>query len=79
MLLICRAIRTRATRFVKEFAQAHNEVANAKPFWMKFFEVFGIQARTVSSYEVQGKDLVPACLAQLVRCHQNVSRAAPRR
>lgn len=57
MPLSRREIRTRATRFVKEFAQAYNEEADAKPFWMKFFEVFGIQARTVGSYEVHVKKL----------------------
>lgn len=57
MPLSRREIRTRATRFAKEFADAHNEEAEAKPFWEKFFAVFGIQTRTVGSYELHVKKL----------------------
>ncbi|MFN8352508.1 MAG: DNA methyltransferase [Flavobacteriales bacterium] len=57
MPLSRREIRARATRFAKDFAHAHNEEADAKPFWLKFFEVFGVQARSVGSYEVHVKKL----------------------
>jgi hypothetical protein len=60
MPLSRREIRTRATRFVKEWANAHNEDADAKPFWQEFFDVFGIRSRTVGSYEVHVKKLSKA-------------------
>ena len=52
MPLSRREIRTRATRFAKQWADAHNEEADAKPFWVEFFNVFGIRSRTVGSYEL---------------------------
>ncbi|MBK9275287.1 MAG: class I SAM-dependent DNA methyltransferase [Flavobacteriales bacterium] len=57
MPLSRREIRTRATRFAKQWANAHNEDADAKPFWIEFFEVFGVRSRTVGSYEVHVKKL----------------------
>ena len=60
MPLSRREIRTRATRFRKQWATAHNEDADAKPFWGEFFEVFGIRARTVGSYEMHVKKLSKA-------------------
>jgi hypothetical protein len=57
MPLCRRAVRTRATRFVQEFAQAHHAEADAKPFGLRCVEVCGIQARTVGSNEVQVKKL----------------------
>ncbi len=38
MPLSRREIRTRATRFAKQWAAAHNEDADAKPFWYVFFQ-----------------------------------------
>ncbi len=52
-----REIRTRATKFAKQWAQATDEEADAKPFWYEFFHVFGIRARTVGSYEVHVRKL----------------------
>lgn len=60
MPLSRREIRTRATRFAKQWAKAHNEDADAKPFWGEFFEVFGVRARTVGSYELHVKKLSKA-------------------
>ncbi|MBL7981547.1 MAG: class I SAM-dependent DNA methyltransferase [Flavobacteriales bacterium] len=60
MPLSRREIRTRATRFAKQWANAHNEDADAKPFWGEFFEVFGVRARTVGSYELHVKKLSKA-------------------
>ncbi len=60
MPLSRREIRTRATRFAKQWATAHNEDADAKPFWGEFFEVFGVRARTVGSYELHVKKLSKA-------------------
>lgn len=57
MPLSRREIRTRATRFAKQWANAHNEDADAKPFWIEFFVVFGVRSRTVGSYEVHVKKL----------------------
>ncbi len=57
MSLSRREIRTRATKFAKQWAQATDEEADAKPFWYEFFHVFGIRARTVGSYEVHVRKL----------------------
>jgi hypothetical protein len=60
MPLSRREIRTRATKFAKQWATAYNEDADAKPFWYEFFQVFGIRGRTVGSYEVHVKKLTKA-------------------
>lgn len=57
MPLSRREIRTRATKFTKQWAGASEEEADAKPFWYEFFNVFGIRARTVGSYEVHVRKL----------------------
>lgn len=57
MPLSRREIRTRATKFTKQWAGASEEEADAKPFWYEFFHVFGIRARTVGSYEVHVRKL----------------------
>ena len=44
-------IQDRATVFTKEWAGTSSEEADAKPFWIAFFEVFGIQQRKVSVFE----------------------------
>jgi hypothetical protein len=44
-------IQYRATAFTKEWAGTSSEEASAKPFWIAFFEVFGIQQRKVSVFE----------------------------
>ncbi len=57
MPLSRREIRTRATKFAKQWAGATDEEADAKPFWYEFFHVFGIRGRTVGSYEVHVRKL----------------------
>lgn len=57
MPLSRREIRTRATKFAKQWAEASEEEADAKPFWYEFFHVFGIRARTVGSYELHVRKL----------------------
>ena len=44
-------IQNRATAFSNEWAGTSSEEADAKPFWIAFFEVFGIQRRKVSVFE----------------------------
>jgi hypothetical protein len=44
-------IQNRATAFSTEWAGTSSEEADAKPFWIAFFEVFGIQQRKVSVFE----------------------------
>lgn len=44
-------IRTRALAFSKEWAGEFREHAEAKTFWDRFFDVFGISRRTVASFE----------------------------
>lgn len=50
-------IQSRATVFAKEWAGTSSEEADAKPFWIAFFEVFGIQQRKVSIFEHHVKKL----------------------
>ncbi|MBK9419563.1 MAG: class I SAM-dependent DNA methyltransferase [Flavobacteriales bacterium] len=57
MPLSRREIRTRAVKFAKQWAGATEEEADAKPFWYEFFNIFGIRARTVGSYEVHVRKL----------------------
>ncbi len=57
MPLSRREIRTRATKFAKQWVAAHNEEAEAKPFWVEFFNIFGIRSTTVGSYEMHVKKL----------------------
>jgi hypothetical protein len=44
-------IRSRAHAFAKEWADAESENAQAKPFWIEFFKVFGISSKRVASFE----------------------------
>jgi hypothetical protein len=44
-------IRDRARRFVKTWADAHDEASHAKPFWIDFFEAFGVSDRRVATFE----------------------------
>ncbi len=57
MPLSRREIRTRATKFAKQWAEASEEEADAKVFWQEFFHIFGIRSRTVGSYEVHVRKL----------------------
>jgi type II restriction/modification system DNA methylase subunit YeeA len=50
-------IKSRALAFSKEWADASNEDADAKPFLVEFFNVFGIRSRKVNSFEYRVKKL----------------------
>jgi hypothetical protein len=57
MALSWNEIKDRAVNFSKEWADACNEDAEAKPFLVKFFEVFGISNRRVTTFEHKVKKL----------------------
>lgn len=50
-------IKERAVKFSKEWADTSNEEADAKPFLVEFFNVFGISNRKVSTFEHKVKKL----------------------
>jgi len=50
-------IKSRALTFSKEWADAFNEEADAKPFLVEFFNVFGISSKKVNSFEYRVKKL----------------------
>ncbi|HAQ18013.1 MAG TPA: SAM-dependent methyltransferase [Prolixibacteraceae bacterium] len=50
-------IKERAVKFSKEWAGTFNEEADAKPFLVEFFNVFGINNRRVASFEHRIKKL----------------------
>ena len=50
-------IKDRAIRFSKEWEDASNEDADAKPFLVDFFNVFGISSRKVATFEHRIKRL----------------------
>jgi hypothetical protein len=57
MALSWNEIKDRALHFSKEWADTSNEEANAKPFLIEFFEVFGITRKRVSTFEHKVKKL----------------------
>lgn len=57
MALSWNEIKDRALRFSKEWADTSNEEADAKPFLIEFFEVFGISRKRVSTFEHKVKKL----------------------
>ncbi|WP_288094125.1 DNA methyltransferase [Thiomonas sp.] len=44
-------IRRRLSAFAKEWANAHSEAADAKLFWARFYECFGIRPESATIYE----------------------------
>ena len=50
-------IKERAVRFSKEWADTCREEADAKPFLIEFFNVFGISCRKVATFEHKVKKL----------------------
>jgi hypothetical protein len=50
-------IKSRAIAFSQEWADTKNEEADAKPFLVEFFNVFGISSKRVSSFEHRVKKL----------------------
>lgn len=57
MALSWNEIKDRALHFSKEWADTSNEEADAKPFLIEFFEVFGISRKRVSTFEHKVKKL----------------------
>lgn len=57
MALAWNEIRNRALAFSKEWVDAASEDAEAKPFWIEFFHVFGITSRRIGSFEQKVKKL----------------------
>jgi type II restriction/modification system DNA methylase subunit YeeA len=57
MVLSWNEIKDRALNFSKEWADASNEDADAKPFLVDFFNVFGINRKRVSTFEHKVKKL----------------------
>ena len=50
-------IKHNALAFSKKWADAYKENAEAKPFWLDFFEIFGISDKRVASFEHAVKKL----------------------
>ncbi len=57
MALSWNEIKDRALSFSKEWADTSNEEADAKPFLVEFFNVFGISRKRVSTFEHRVKKL----------------------
>lgn len=57
MTLSWNEIKDRAVAFSKEWAGTHSEEADAKPFLVEFFHVFGINQRKVGSFEHKVKKI----------------------
>ena len=50
-------IKSRALLFSKTWADASHEDSEAKPFWLAFFEIFGITDKRVATFELNVKKL----------------------
>ena len=50
-------IKSKALQFSKTWADACNENSQAKPFWIAFFEIFGITDKRVATFELNVKKL----------------------
>lgn len=59
-ILSLNEIRQRAQAFVQEYRGASSEQAEAQSFWKDFFQVFGINARRVGSFERPVRNLPTA-------------------
>lgn len=57
MTLSWNEIKDRALHFSKDWADTSNEEADAKPFLVEFFNVFGISSKRVSTFEHKVKKL----------------------
>ncbi len=57
MVLSWNEIKDRAVSFSKEWTDTSNEEADAKPFLVEFFNVFGISSKRVSTFEHRVKKL----------------------
>jgi len=54
-------IRRRLSAFAKEWADAYSEAADAKTFWLCFYECYGIRAESATIYEKAVDKLGGAC------------------
>ena len=50
-------IKSRALTFSRTWADAEDEDSQAKPFWIDFFEIFGITNKRVATFEHAVKKL----------------------
>lgn len=50
-------IKSRALAFSKDFAHTENEDADAKTFWDRFFDIFGVSRSRIASFEKRVKKL----------------------
>lgn len=50
-------IKNKALAFSKRWEDATREDADAKPFWIDFFEIFGISNKRIASFEHAVKKL----------------------
>ena len=57
MALAWNEIKDRALAFSREWTRAESEDSDAKPFWIEFFNVFGISARRIGGFEQKVKKL----------------------
>ncbi|HCR49920.1 MAG TPA: hypothetical protein DIW24_09840 [Bacteroidetes bacterium] len=57
MILSWDEIKDRALRFSKQWADTSNEDADAKPFLVEFFNVFGISSKRVGTFEHRVKKM----------------------
>jgi type II restriction/modification system DNA methylase subunit YeeA len=57
MVLSWNEIKDRALRFSKDWESTYNEDADAKPFLVEFFNVFGIDRKRMTSFEERVKKL----------------------
>jgi hypothetical protein len=48
-------IKNKALAFSKRWEDATREDSDAKPFWIDFFEIFGITNKRVASFELNVK------------------------
>ncbi len=55
MALSWNEIKARAIKFSKTWEDAANEDSEAKPFWIDFFEIFGITNKRVATFELNVK------------------------
>ena len=53
-------IKSRALLFSKTWADACNENSQAKPFWIDFFEIFGIADKRVGTFEQAAQAVLDA-------------------
>jgi len=66
MALSWNEIKDRALAFSKEWEGTHSEEADAKPFLVEFFNVFGLNQRKVAAFEHKVKKLGDGDILQVL-------------